>query len=526
MFAITLLASLAVGANAYIWPSPQLDALESIRYDQDGHRSQGISVFLEPCDLFIFSASPSGRADSADWIRTAYHDMATHNVADGSGGLDASIRFLEEQSRPENAGDGFGNTITVFLAHANRYVSIADVIALGAIMAVENCGGPEIAFRGGRVDAGEPNLPGVPEPQQDLQSHIDSFARQGFTPTEMIGLVACGHTFGGVQHDTFPDIVPDLHDPGNLKSVAHFDTTFSHFDNNVATEYISGTTQNPLVVGANDTTNSDKRIFSSDGNATMLSFANSPELFASTCADLLARMVDTVPRGVQLTEVIKPLLVKPAAVQLILDGSNLQFSGEVRFWNKTADPNRSVSLQWDDNVGGTHNVSTQASGVSSAVAGRFTAAWYAFNSTLDAVAGITSMRFLVDGKVEDQNGVGFAVQDGILYSKTSCLQSQNPLTGRLDVAVRNGLNPTHVFLEQEVRDSVNRPVVVSIEVPRPAQALAANDAYSLWSITVADNNVGVGSSPATAFTITAEVGGVNITANGGQFLATLPACTT
>ena len=36
-----------------------------------------------------------------------------------------------------------------------------------------------------------------------------------------------------------------------------------------ATEFISGTTANPLVVGLNDTTNSDKRIFAAEGNATM-----------------------------------------------------------------------------------------------------------------------------------------------------------------------------------------------------------------------------------------------------------------
>lgn len=53
-------------------------------------------------------------------------------------------------------------------------------------------GGPEIAFRGGRIDAAVPNAPGVPGPEQDLDSHIASFARQGFTQTEMIGLVACG----------------------------------------------------------------------------------------------------------------------------------------------------------------------------------------------------------------------------------------------------------------------------------------------------------------------------------------------
>lgn len=57
----------------------------------------------------------------------------------------------------------------------------------------EISGGPEIAFRGGRVDAAEPNAPGVPQPQDALASHIAAFARQGFSQTEMIGLVACGY---------------------------------------------------------------------------------------------------------------------------------------------------------------------------------------------------------------------------------------------------------------------------------------------------------------------------------------------
>jgi hypothetical protein len=41
------------------------------------------------------------------------------------------------------------------------------------------------------------------------------------------------HSFGGVQHQQFPDIAPELHDPNNTLSVAHFDTTFAQFDNNV-----------------------------------------------------------------------------------------------------------------------------------------------------------------------------------------------------------------------------------------------------------------------------------------------------
>lgn len=45
------------------------------------------------------------------------------------------------------------------------------------------------------------------------------------------------------------------------------------------------------------------------------------------------------------------------------------------------------------------------------------------------------MRFTVDGKVEDQGGVGFAVEDGYVFSASSCLTSTNPIAGRFDIAV-------------------------------------------------------------------------------------------
>lgn len=77
------------------------------------------------------------------------------------------------------------------------------------------------------------NAPGVPQPQDTLQSHISAFARQGFSQEEMIGLVSCGHTFGGVQHKFFPDIVPPISDPNNVQGQVLFDSTGSHFDTNV-----------------------------------------------------------------------------------------------------------------------------------------------------------------------------------------------------------------------------------------------------------------------------------------------------
>jgi hypothetical protein len=94
-------------------------------------------------------------------------------------------------------------------------------------------GGPQIDFRGGRVTATKADSPGVPEAQDPIKSHTDAFARMGFTKNEMIGLVACGHTIGGVQHAAAPDIVPasavdpELNPDGNLV----FDSSFDVFDN-------------------------------------------------------------------------------------------------------------------------------------------------------------------------------------------------------------------------------------------------------------------------------------------------------
>ncbi|KAJ6526715.1 heme peroxidase [Mycena capillaripes] len=525
MHTLTLLATLLTAylstVNGYTWPSPQLDALESLRFDLDRHPIAG---FVQPCTFFLFSVNgPSGRSNIADWVRTAYHDMATHNITDGTGGMDASIRFPEEQARAENAADGFNNTLRILSGVANRYVSLADTLALGAITAIENCGGPDIAFRGGRIDAAEPNKPGVPQPEQELKSHIASFARQGFTQTEMIGLVACGHTFGGVQHDPFPNIVPEMNDPNNTESVAHFDSTFLHFDNNVAKEYISGTTQNPLVVGLNDTTNSDKRIFSSDKNVTMDSFAKSPTLFASTCGKLFAQMLDTVPRGVKLSEVIQPLPAKPDNLEFTLDGDTLRFSGQVRLWNMAEDDDRTVRLYWDDHVGGTHNATLDFSEVATGV--RTTAAWYAFDDpglSLNATAGVTRMRFVVDGKVYDQGGVGFPVQDGVAFSTTSCLTAPNasPLQGRFDIAVRKTANVTRVFLEQEVKDSVGRITVVETDFPKPAPANAVSagtsTAYVMWSMNMTQTS--------TKRTIGAEINGVKMSTGRVALLSNLPVC--
>ncbi|KAJ7673937.1 heme peroxidase [Mycena polygramma] len=531
---LTLLATFLTFSNAYTWPSPKLDALESLRFDIDRHP---VASFVQPCTFFLFSVNgPSGRSNVADWIRTAYHDMATHNSTDGTGGMDASIRFPEEQARAENAADGFNNTIRILGNVVNRYISLADALAIGAITAIENCGGPDIPFRGGRIDAAAPNPPGVPQPQDALVAHTTAFKRQGFSGTEMISLVACGHSFGGVQHAPFPTIVPEMNDPNNTDSVAHFDSTFIHFDNNVAKEYIAGTTANPLVVGRNDTTNSDARIFGSDGNVTMRGFAKSPTLFASTCSALFARMLDTVPRGVTLSEVLTPLPVKPDNLQFTLNGDKLTFEGSVRLYNATQNTHTSVSLLYTSHTGATHNHTLTFSGEGTNAPGRPSTAWYAFDDpplSLDASAGVTSISFLVDGKMEDQKGRGFKVQDGVVFSASSCLFSSpaggndkraGTEVGRVDVGVRTSAGVSRVFMEEEGRDGVGRVIVKETDFPPPPPASASaksnstSTAYAIWSLNVTQ------AAGAAKQTIGAEIEGVKVSTGRVVVLADLPAC--
>ena len=109
--------------SAYTWPNPLLDELESQVYDLFGYNANGFPGFqtgINPCKLDFFNTglANSNRSNAADWIRTvcgschlrystvadrhplqAYHDMATYNVTDGTGGLDGSIQY--EQDRAE-----------------------------------------------------------------------------------------------------------------------------------------------------------------------------------------------------------------------------------------------------------------------------------------------------------------------------------------------------------------------------------------------------------------------------------------
>lgn len=350
---LTLIFSLALGlligssCADPTWPS-SIDELEDLMFLLTGYKSRGFHAPVTPCG---YSALSVGRNAAAEWLRTAFHDMATANVYFGYGGLDASIMF--ETEREENVGAAFNTTLANMAPFYNSRASVSDLIALGVYISVRGCGGPIVAYRAGRIDATVAGEIGVPEPQDSLYTFESQFQAMGFNTTQMIQMTACGHTLGGVHSEDFPLIVT----AGTVENNYQFlDTSETVFDNKVATEFVADNTTNPLVVGpsiASDR-NSDSKVYQADKNVTVKTLTD-PAVFQSTCSLILQQMVEVVPPGVNLTDTVSPYEVKPTALQLTLQsgGSTINFSGNIRVRTTVRSQSSiaSVQLLYTDRTG-------------------------------------------------------------------------------------------------------------------------------------------------------------------------------
>lgn len=375
-----------------------------------------------------------GVNNAAQWIRTGFHDFATHDKAAGTGGLDASL--LYEVDRPENEGSAFNDTFADMSDFLTPRSSAADLIALAVVASVASCGGSKIPLRAGRIDAKAAGPAGVPKPDDSLESTIDAFARTGFNMSDMIALVACGHTVGGVHSVDFPDITGGEED---VLNVPQFDSTGTAFDTAVVDEYLDSNGANPLVFGANDTTNSDKRVFGADGNSTMNRLKDR-DTFQATCASLFERMIDTVPSTVTLSEPIELVDVKPYIdrLELSANASALAFEGRVRVRTSasTGRDNEGISIALDvvDNANTSKLVQAaraRARGGTSTGFYNEEFTWFEFATELDAKDGIKAFDVQLTtektGAVEtfDNAGTGgFPSNDNLLYAQSkSCIDA-------------------------------------------------------------------------------------------------------
>ncbi|KAL8730328.1 MAG: hypothetical protein Q9181_004697 [Wetmoreana brouardii] len=422
-----LIAALSVclrsAKAAPTWPS-SVDELEDIMMLNTGYRARGFATAVTPCG---FSAQGPGRIAAAEWIRTAFHDMATGNVVLGTGGLDASIAF---ELGGDNIGPAFGTTLTTFAPFLTSRSSMADIIAMGIYTSVRSCGGPIVPIKTGRIDATEAGPPGVPLPQNSIATFQNQFARTGFDTSQMIAVTACGHTLGGVHAANFPQVVPPGSAPNDFKL---FDST-TKFDEKIASEYVAGNSTDPLVVGPAKAAgrDSDFRVFNADGNATITSLAN-PTTFASTCQAMLQKMIEVVPDGTSLTDPIVPYDVKPVALQLTLQGggNEIQFSGDIRVrtTSRPASQIATVQLVYKDRTGGSNCGNCKISATSKGTAAGFddSFTFYAFSARIPSQSSISAFNILItlnSGATEsyDNNGQGYPIQDKVmLQTPQSCV---------------------------------------------------------------------------------------------------------
>ncbi|KAJ7596092.1 heme peroxidase [Mycena floridula] len=443
---LTVLGGLTV-TNAYHWPSPLIDQLEGLLYEARSEGSPTNDLLDFAGKLANCVSGSLGESGAAEWIRFAYHDVATHNSDDGTGGLDNSL--LLELGRDENVGTGMKHAKADFSHFPNKYISFSDVTAVGVILASAQCEGPIVRFRGGRLDASVAGPPGVPTPDQTLEEHTESFRLQGFTPEDMIALTACGHSVGGVRNPDFPTLVgPSGTSADNF---GLFDTTVQ-LDNVVVLQYLNGTTKNPLVSGPDPTLTSDLRIFNSDGNVTMNRLADL-ETFSQTCSRLFEQMINTVPSTVTLTDIIDPMALKVDSVQLSIGQDTLLLRASLRLL--TQNKNRKVTIFWEDRAGGcaSQSCSAESDGsrdVTTALTGRlgFSPTKYDFTARVNATTSISKFWFKVDegdGSAPvtvDNDGTGYEItQDRVLYVPNS----STSLT--TIVAVRNDILPSRVFMD-------------------------------------------------------------------------------
>ncbi|KAK8038133.1 hypothetical protein PG994_014900 [Apiospora phragmitis] len=490
------------------WPS-SIDELEEIMYQVLAFNNRGFGGTVIPCTS---EAAGPGRQNAAEWLRTAFHDVASGNVYWGTGGLDASLQF--ETMNPENPGPGFNTSLSFYSTYYTSRSSMSDLIALGVYYSVRSCGGPAVPIRGGRIDATTAGSVGfVPQPQDGLGTFKNRFLRIGFNTAQMVQVVACGHTIGGVHSPEFNDIVP----PGTPKNQIAFDSTVATFDNKVVTEYLNNNTTNPLVVGKAVALKkiSDAVVFGADQNQTVKTLAN-PATFQSVCQSVLQQMIEVVPSNVVFSDPILPYFVKPVGIQLALNdyAASMTLTGGIRVRTTylPASSINSLTLTYKNRYGGTDcgpagcSAIVTGSGVTKGFDDTFF--WFPVKTTIPTATGISSFTValnLANGTTLpfDNNGNSYPITDGImLQTPQSCLLTTS---GQLTVtaAVRNDLGSIPVTLQITNQMPTKYPVASLVS---HSMSMTQGDCVGLYTFYTASYNITEGMANTAKIDVTSNNG--------------------
>jgi len=149
--------------------------------------------------------------DDGSWgpvlVRLAWHASGTYCAADKTGGSNgATMRFKPESADDANAGLSLARARLEAIKEKHPNLSYADLWVLASYVAIEEMGGPEIEFKGGRSDAKDGSDAKVrcgrlPDAAQGADHVRDVFYRMGFSDQEIVVLVGGGHAIGRCHTD-------------------------------------------------------------------------------------------------------------------------------------------------------------------------------------------------------------------------------------------------------------------------------------------------------------------------------------
>jgi hypothetical protein len=132
-----------------------------------------------------------------------------------------------------------------------NYISSADTLAIGGLVAIKECGGPSIPFRGGRVDrvsgpSLSTRLPFQTDPYLIVKSKL---LRMGLTPRQMAVLGKSLSLFESHLFLKMYPIVTGSHSLGGVHQgglFANFDETPGIFDNLIFQKSLRGECTLPI----------------------------------------------------------------------------------------------------------------------------------------------------------------------------------------------------------------------------------------------------------------------------------------
>jgi catalase (peroxidase I) len=146
---------------------------------------------------------------SRQTIRAIFHDATSRSLSLGNNGaVDGSIQFELESPLPNRL---VADAVLAIQRFKSDNVTFADAFAFGSILAVKACKGPEIEFSIGRVDAthaGPPDLLFEDSGAKNEERIVD----MGMTMSDLLVLVAGGHSVATVQSEASFDATPDILD--------------------------------------------------------------------------------------------------------------------------------------------------------------------------------------------------------------------------------------------------------------------------------------------------------------------------